>query len=189
MPHQLTRGQGIQFELLNRPISNQVIEFNNAFPDWTVDNMFSKVMKLDAKSVLVPFDSPFIEIYNCMNENAQITGPSPGLEAKNQVMLRTKTFKTYAPITRDALKNQFSRANITNENGLQLIFSRPVPPHRLKEHRRAVANKGNGIDRTFLGYADRKPGEDRLISINFNTASVSLKKTERHDKRPLYFLL
>lgn len=133
MPGAMKRISSDGLVVLNRPISNRVILFQNQYPGVTLATFEEDIQPARENLSLVHFGSPIIEMINndgqADTKTGVYSGPSPGLERTNQVLVPTKLVRKYKQKTMEVMKNSISYANVTN--GFKITFTAPIPDHRL----------------------------------------------------------
>lgn len=144
MPNQLRRMMktGEKFSILNREIRNDVILFQNNHLGKTYKNISRDIKDISSTRCAIPLDGPIVNVFNTMNPERAITKPTKALKNANMVIVSRKMVNKYEPITVSAMKNAISYADITSENGVEVTFHCPIPPHKLEQHRLYKSSNG-----------------------------------------------
>ena len=190
MPKQLNANTGVTIYVLDRLITNGVIQFQNKYPGVNPETFKSDIHKYTARDLptkyRVNLNSPIIELYNAKNhKKLHKTKADRGFEEDGLVSMTKKDVKHYSNLTEEAMKKQISYANITN--GFEVTLSIPIPAPRLEDHNEWLKGRDKGSP--FLGFADAyhsdtvssfdvKPSSsfiDTPIAVNFRCI-VTYKK-------------
>jgi len=150
MPYELSATEPRVVSILNRNITNSVIDFQNRYPGLTLSNFKKHIQYVNAKDSYIHTDSPMIGL---INEHLEAKGKEPlvpSVELTNQVRAPTKLVKKFETKTMDLMKEVISYANITGNFTMRL--RRPIPDECISEHKKYVKSKGTE-GKAFLGFA------------------------------------
>lgn len=183
MPGALSKKNSGTLEILNRPISNRVILFQNQYPGVSLDTFAKDIQPAREGLSLVHFGSPLIGMINehkaADTKNGVYNAPSQGLERTKQVLVPNKLIKVYKPKTMELMKNSISYANVTN--GFKITFTAPIPDHRLAAHREWVRTSRQS-GKPFFGFGDPYHRNNASLASTFdNKSAMNLDSVEDLD--------
>ncbi len=126
---ELSPTQGIDKNLLQRPIPTGVVLFHNRYTGQTAETYKETFcplkVGLQTVAMMMPVNSPLIMYHNAMvEEKDQITGPSKGFEEQNMYQMPIETYKKFEAITDREMRSKLSFADIVGD--FQLEFFVPM---------------------------------------------------------------
>ncbi len=168
LPFQLSSSEPRDVNVLNRNITNSVIDFQNRFPGLTLSNFKKHIQYVNENNTYVHTDSPMVGL---INEHLEAKGKNllvASVEQKNQVLVPTKMAKKFEKKTMDLMKEVISYANITGNYTMKM--HRPIPDECLAQHKKYV--KSGGTDgKPYLGFAEGMPVDQFIKGLSASQAS------------------
>lgn len=150
LPYQLSATEPRDVNILNRNITNSVIDFQNRYPGLTLSNFKKHIQYVNEEHSYIHTDSPMVGLINEHLESKGAEPLVPSTELKNQVRAPTKLAKKFEKKTMDLMKEVISYANITGNYTMKM--HRPIPEECLVEHKKYVKSGGTE-GKPYLGLA------------------------------------